>query len=467
VRNQLLLVTVIAALAWPSAASAQCSANASSCVSCHETQGLRPVLGDAQPWHVDHGFGDLCSACHGGAPGEEDQTRAHRGRREPLVAIEDACAGCHRDDAAARAAGYQAALAARPPEAPSPPPPRAPRVAGTSRPADPYLAALALALALALVVAVRRPRLAAAGPALAAAVRAPTWSPYAAGALLGAIVGTAAVALGRPLAASSAVDKLAAYLGRWWFADAPYYRYQMAPGITWQVWLVSACSAAPSPRRGGRAGALALVARRAMGAALRSEPRPSPGRGLPRRGAGPGRRRDRRRLHQRPGDLGWRGPGAGAFVFMAGMFAGGIPAAWLWYRRAGHDSGSPQAARARLPLRLGAAQGRAHALRPHRQHLPLARPDRAALHADRAGGGSLRDRGRLDALASRASSAVPPTSVLANLVGGVVFGVGMATAGYCPGPSSPRRARVGSTPGWQGSPAWSSAPWSSGCCSRS
>lgn len=31
------------------------------------------------------------------------------------------------------------------------------------------------------------------------------------------------------------------------------------------------------------------------------------------------------------------------------------------------------------------------------------------------------------------SAPVPPTSVLANLVGGVVFGVGMATAGYCPG----------------------------------
>ena len=28
---------------------------------------------------------------------------------------------------------------------------------------------------------------------------------------------------------------------------------------------------------------------------------------------------------------------------------------------------------------------------------------------------------------------VPPTSMLANVVGGVVFGIGMATAGYCPG----------------------------------
>ena len=31
------------------------------------------------------------------------------------------------------------------------------------------------------------------------------------------------------------------------------------------------------------------------------------------------------------------------------------------------------------------------------------------------------------------SAPIPPTSILANLVGGVIFGVGMATAGYCPG----------------------------------
>jgi uncharacterized membrane protein YedE/YeeE len=31
------------------------------------------------------------------------------------------------------------------------------------------------------------------------------------------------------------------------------------------------------------------------------------------------------------------------------------------------------------------------------------------------------------------SAPIPPTSMLANVVGGVVFGVGMATAGYCPG----------------------------------
>jgi hypothetical protein len=31
------------------------------------------------------------------------------------------------------------------------------------------------------------------------------------------------------------------------------------------------------------------------------------------------------------------------------------------------------------------------------------------------------------------SAPIPPTFMLANLVGGVVFGIGMATAGYCPG----------------------------------
>ena len=31
------------------------------------------------------------------------------------------------------------------------------------------------------------------------------------------------------------------------------------------------------------------------------------------------------------------------------------------------------------------------------------------------------------------SAPIPPTSMLANVVGGVVFGIGMASAGYCPG----------------------------------
>ena len=46
--------------------------------------------------------------------------------------------------------------------------------------------------------------------------------------------------------------------------------------------------------------------------------------------------------------------------------------------------------------------------------------------------GALGVQAGLDLGLARAAP-VPPTFVLANLVGGVVFGIGMATAGYCPG----------------------------------
>ncbi len=42
----------------------------------------------------------------------------------------------------------------------------------------------------------------------------------------------------RPISASAAFDKLAAYVGHAWFAARPYYRYVMRPGITWEVWLM-------------------------------------------------------------------------------------------------------------------------------------------------------------------------------------------------------------------------------------
>jgi uncharacterized membrane protein YedE/YeeE len=37
------------------------------------------------------------------------------------------------------------------------------------------------------------------------------------------------------------------------------------------------------------------------------------------------------------------------------------------------------------------------------------------------------------ALGLTARAPLPPTAVLSNLLGGIVFGVGMASAGYCPG----------------------------------
>jgi hypothetical protein len=189
---------------------AQCTSNASSCVTCHETQGLRPVLQSAQPWHVDHGFGDLCASCHGGDPTVSAKETAHLGLRHPLADPPVACAGCHENDASARAERYlSVAVGTRsvPPDRPANPLPPA----SISSTADRVLATLAAALAIALYVVLRR-ELAPVRRPLLAWLRDKSWDPYAAGALLGLVVAFSEVICGRPLAASGAFDKLSVSL---------------------------------------------------------------------------------------------------------------------------------------------------------------------------------------------------------------------------------------------------------------
>jgi hypothetical protein len=50
VRFWLSLLSLTAGLALAKSADAQRTSNASSCVTCHETQGLRPVLQSKQVW---------------------------------------------------------------------------------------------------------------------------------------------------------------------------------------------------------------------------------------------------------------------------------------------------------------------------------------------------------------------------------------------------------------------------------
>ncbi len=122
-----------------------------------------------------------------------------------------------------------------------------------------------------------------------------------------------------------------------------------------------------------------------------------------------------------------------AFLFMAGMFAGGIPAAWLWYRgRVGLMLDIIKA------LALGFLFGwslqkaglthYARIVNVYRfRDMTVMRFMLTALAV-----GAFGIQAGID-LGLAASAPVPPTSMLANVVGGVVFGVGMATAGYCPG----------------------------------
>lgn len=322
-----LVASTVLVTAMP--AHAQCASNASSCVNCHETQGLRPVLQGTQPWHVDHGFGDLCASCHGGEPTLATLAAAHVGLRRPLLDPMQSCAGCHASDAGERAEHY---LAVSPAAAPSPPvtlPPSAAPTA-TNQTAQRVLGALALVLALALYFALRRRT-----PLrpLAAWLRDESWSPYIAGALLGLVVAFSEVVGGRPLAPSGAFDKLAAYIGRWLFPASQYYGHIMTSGITWQVWLVVGvlAGAFASSRLSGQARVRWLPDTQWQARFGSSRGRrlalAFAGAALVQIGAGIAGG-----CTMGLAISGGVALAPAAFLFMAGMFAGGIPTAWLWYR---------------------------------------------------------------------------------------------------------------------------------------
>jgi len=329
---RLLVIALVAGSALARPAAAQCPSNASSCLTCHETQGVRPVLQGAQSWHLDHGFGDLCAGCHGGDREATTAAAAHLGlRATPLVDSAASCAGCH-DDHVALADRYRPLLAQATPERVVPPP-----TATTTPPISIANLVLAgVAVMLAVVLFFLRGELVPAPTArrsLRAWLTAKTWNPYLAGAGLGVIVAVSEGVCGRPLFASGAFDKLAAYAGRPLFSSSQYYQYVMSPGITWPVWLMV-----------GVLGGAFLSSRLSGEARLRWLPdtqwvdRFGPSRTarfalafvgamLVQIGAGI--------AGGCTSGLAISGGAVlapAAFLFMAGMFAGGIPTAMLWYR---------------------------------------------------------------------------------------------------------------------------------------
>ena len=317
-------------------AAAQCPANASSCITCHETRGTRPVLQHGQPWHADHSFGDLCAGCHGGDREATAAEAAHLGMRSnPLDDPFASCAGCHGDHLAL-ADRYQPLVSrAEHEHSPVPPPPSSSSAPATQTSvANVVLAVIAVALAFVLyllrgrLVLARAPR-----RSLRAWLTATSWSPYVAGAGLGVIVAVSEGVCGRPLFASGAFDKLAAYVGKPLFPSSQYYQYVVSPGVTWPVWLVV----------GVLVGSF-MSSRLSDQARIRWVPDTQ---WVPRFGPS---RSVRFALAFVGAALVQIGAGiAGgctsglaisggavlapaAFMFMAGMFAGGIPTALLWYR---------------------------------------------------------------------------------------------------------------------------------------
>jgi uncharacterized protein len=333
----------------PDGAHAQCASDASTCVDCHEIGEAPSALRDGRPWHVDHGFGDLCAACHGGDPAATAAAAAHVGLRAPLDDPGAACAGCHGAETERLVARYRDAVAAGAGHAGDAPAAASgaavvsgtpdgsggsSSAASTSGSATVAVVALILLLAAALLLLLFRDR--ARRPPLRslAWLRAPRWPPAAAGAMLGVVVAIAAVAAGHPVAAAGAFDRLAAYAGVLLAPDSPYYGHVMRPAIGWQIWTIVGlfAGAAASARLSGTA-------------AWRWLP---DAQWIPRSG---GRRARRLAIAFAGGFLVQLGAdiaggctsglaisggvllAPAAFLFMAGMFAGGIPTAWLWHRR--------------------------------------------------------------------------------------------------------------------------------------
>jgi hypothetical protein len=168
------------------------------------------------------------------------------------------------------------------------------------------------------------------------------WLPYVAGALLGAISALSVAGVRHPVGAATAFEQLAGFVARRFTPTSPYLRFVVPPEIGWQVWEVV----------GVFVGAFAAaVARREF----RWRTVPEEG-----RVATYGRAISRRWIIAFVGGaLVQFGAGiAGgctsglavsggivfapaAFVFMLGMFAGGIPVAELVHRFRRRGEGSP------------------------------------------------------------------------------------------------------------------------------
>lgn len=302
---------------------------------CHETQGARPVLQNPRPWHANHSFADLCVSCHLGTPTSSEKTQAHENLRSPLQ-DPAVCIGCHVKDGAEKAENYL--LAAQTPAPAQPPSPDT----HNATPANPTGASgntanmvlLGLAGLCSLVMGGLIKKRAISPSSAWQYLKAKTWSPYVAGVLLGIVVSTAEVFGGKTLAASGGVDKLAAYLGALMFPESIYYKHIMRPEINWQVWVLF----------GVVLGAF-LSAKLSDQFAIRWLPDEQ---WVPRFGAS----RVTRMLIAFVGaalvqfgagiaggctsGLAISGGAAlspAAFIFMAAMFASGIPTAYLWYRR--------------------------------------------------------------------------------------------------------------------------------------
>lgn len=259
-------------------AAAQCK-DPSTCRTCHEVQGQKPVKNSGD-WHSQHAAFDFCAACHGGDKKAQDKAAAHQGIALTLDQMGGTCKDCHAADTDQRYQKYAAQLGVtgaikntttKDPNAAlgsflgvqpaniSPPsgPAGGSSSPGTAEPAQsPSQAGNIIAAALLLVLAMggggyvlwneRRLHGTFRPVNLIAWARAqlcrPNWSPYAAGILLGLTAIFAVWAGNHLLGASGAVSTVTSTALN---AVAPtavqgqmYYKFVMPPGMSWEVVLL-------------------------------------------------------------------------------------------------------------------------------------------------------------------------------------------------------------------------------------
>ena len=222
------------AISWPASARAQCGANRSTCSGCHD--GARAPYGAAASWHLDHCFADVCAVCHGGAPEATAPALAHAGMVAPLANEGEQCRSCHGAASAALAsryaAGIDSAAAARDAGAPGGDalPPTTPTTPTTPAPGanDAFAGLIAGLIAVAglawIVVRERR-----------ASLRWREWSPYLGGVALGLVVAVSMGIFGHRLSGAGAYQHLSGYVGRLLAPHSMYWAHVVPTGITWDV----------------------------------------------------------------------------------------------------------------------------------------------------------------------------------------------------------------------------------------
>jgi hypothetical protein len=228
---------------------AQCGANRSTCSGCHD--GSRAPFAARAAWHADHAFADVCAVCHGGVPDATEARAAHAGLVAPLAG-ETQCGSCHGEASATLARRYvvedagaatHAAIGNDMSDGASGGASGTSGTSGVSGGANngvaAVLAVLIGVLGLGWVVAARdRDALRRMLDSVRNRVRDPEWSPYVGGVVLGLVVAVSMGIFGHRLSGAGAYQHLSGFVGKALAPRSMYWMHVVPTGFTWDVQVV-------------------------------------------------------------------------------------------------------------------------------------------------------------------------------------------------------------------------------------